>query len=153
MSQQPQLQPLASGASSGSPANGTTVPPLPASSVSSPFLGQSVIPLVNKLQDIFSQLGSASTIDLPQVLRSPFFVSARYIPLRKKWPEILAWNAWKLASFSDVILFYCKQTRFLVGTASHYTCLSELYCKKVTVFAHNIISSIVHSSVFCSTLD
>ncbi|CAK9882879.1 unnamed protein product [Sphagnum jensenii] len=48
-------------------ANGTTVPPLPASSVSSPFLGQSVIPLVNKLQDIFSQLGSASTIDLPQV--------------------------------------------------------------------------------------
>ncbi|KAH9552361.1 hypothetical protein CY35_09G062800 [Sphagnum magellanicum] len=67
MSQQPQLQPLASGASSGSPANGTTVPPLPASSVSSPFLGQSVIPLVNKLQDIFSQLGSASTIDLPQV--------------------------------------------------------------------------------------
>jgi len=67
MSQQPQLQPLASGASSGSAANGTTVPPLPASSVSSPFLGQSVIPLVNKLQDIFSQLGSASTIDLPQV--------------------------------------------------------------------------------------
>jgi GTPase SAR1 family protein len=67
MSQQLQLQPLASGASSGSLANGTTVPPLPASSVSSPFLGQSVIPLVNKLQDIFSQLGSASTIDLPQV--------------------------------------------------------------------------------------
>jgi hypothetical protein len=78
MSQQLQLQPLASGASSGSLANGTTVPPLPASSVSSPFLGQSVIPLVNKLQDIFSQLGSASTIDLPQVLRSPFFVSVRY---------------------------------------------------------------------------
>ncbi|KAJ7517112.1 hypothetical protein O6H91_21G011000 [Diphasiastrum complanatum] len=37
--------------------------PLP----SPPFLGQSVIPLVNKLQDIFAQLGSASTIDLPQV--------------------------------------------------------------------------------------
>ncbi|KAH7284156.1 hypothetical protein KP509_34G041800 [Ceratopteris richardii] len=32
-----------------------------------PGVGQSVIPLVNKLQDIFSQLGSASTIDLPQV--------------------------------------------------------------------------------------
>ncbi|KAJ7516642.1 hypothetical protein O6H91_22G065700 [Diphasiastrum complanatum] len=31
------------------------------------FLGQSVIPLVNRLQDIFAQLGSASTIDLPQV--------------------------------------------------------------------------------------
>jgi len=31
------------------------------------LLGQSVIPLVNKLQDIFSQLGSASTVDLPQV--------------------------------------------------------------------------------------
>ncbi|GLJ33321.1 hypothetical protein SUGI_0670350 [Cryptomeria japonica] len=30
-------------------------------------LGQAVIPLVNKLQDIFAQLGSASTIDLPQV--------------------------------------------------------------------------------------
>lgn len=30
-------------------------------------LGQSVIPTVNKLQDIFAQLGSASTIDLPQV--------------------------------------------------------------------------------------
>jgi dynamin 1-like protein len=31
------------------------------------LIGQSVIPLVNKLQDIFSQLGSMSTIDLPQV--------------------------------------------------------------------------------------
>ena len=31
------------------------------------LIGQSVIPLVNKLQDIFSQLGSASSIDLPQV--------------------------------------------------------------------------------------
>ncbi|CAK9278861.1 unnamed protein product [Sphagnum jensenii] len=61
------LSVISSGASSGSAANGTTVPPLPASSVSSPFLGQSVIPRVNKLQDIFSQLGSASTIDLPQV--------------------------------------------------------------------------------------
>ncbi|KAJ0972605.1 hypothetical protein J5N97_020564 [Dioscorea zingiberensis] len=30
-------------------------------------IGSSVIPIVNKLQDIFSQLGSASTIDLPQV--------------------------------------------------------------------------------------
>uniref|UniRef100_A0A0D6R8X3 Dynamin-type G domain-containing protein n=1 Tax=Araucaria cunninghamii TaxID=56994 RepID=A0A0D6R8X3_ARACU len=30
-------------------------------------LGQSVIPTVNRLQDIFAQLGSASTIDLPQV--------------------------------------------------------------------------------------
>ncbi|KAK1264101.1 Dynamin-related protein 3A [Acorus gramineus] len=30
-------------------------------------LGHSVIPMVNRLQDIFSQLGSASTIDLPQV--------------------------------------------------------------------------------------
>ncbi|KAH7438780.1 hypothetical protein KP509_04G031100 [Ceratopteris richardii] len=31
------------------------------------FIGQSVIPLVNKLQDVFSQLGSSSTINLPQV--------------------------------------------------------------------------------------
>ncbi|KAG0488190.1 hypothetical protein HPP92_007001 [Vanilla planifolia] len=30
-------------------------------------LGSSVIPMVNKLQDIFAQLGSSSTIDLPQV--------------------------------------------------------------------------------------
>eukprot|EP01018_Ginkgo_biloba_P007166 Gb_18285 [translate_table: standard] len=30
-------------------------------------LGQSVIPVINKLQDIFAELGSASTIDLPQV--------------------------------------------------------------------------------------
>lgn len=45
----------------GSPSAGTPSPP-PAA-----FLGQSVIPLVNKLQDIFSQLGSTSTIDLPQV--------------------------------------------------------------------------------------
>ncbi|CAN6458982.1 unnamed protein product [Victoria cruziana] len=34
----------------------------------SPYsLGHSVIPIVNRLQDIFAQLGSASTIDLPQV--------------------------------------------------------------------------------------
>eukprot|EP00268_Persea_americana_P031583 TRINITY_DN3078_c0_g1_i7.p1 TRINITY_DN3078_c0_g1~~TRINITY_DN3078_c0_g1_i7.p1 ORF type:complete len:827 (-),score=172.30 TRINITY_DN3078_c0_g1_i7:227-2707(-) len=30
-------------------------------------LGHAVIPMVNKLQDIFAQLGSSSTIDLPQV--------------------------------------------------------------------------------------
>lgn len=30
-------------------------------------LGGSVIPIVNKLQDIFAQLGSQSTIELPQV--------------------------------------------------------------------------------------
>ncbi|WOK96623.1 dynamin-related protein 3A-like isoform X1 [Canna indica] len=30
-------------------------------------VGHSVIPIVNKLQDIFAQLGSSSTIDLPQV--------------------------------------------------------------------------------------
>lgn len=30
-------------------------------------IGQSVIPILNKLQDIFAQLGSQSTIDLPQV--------------------------------------------------------------------------------------
>ncbi|KAG9147532.1 hypothetical protein Leryth_007329 [Lithospermum erythrorhizon] len=32
-----------------------------------PTLGHSVIPIVNKLQDIFGQLGSQSTIELPQV--------------------------------------------------------------------------------------
>uniref|UniRef100_M1CFA8 Dynamin n=1 Tax=Solanum tuberosum TaxID=4113 RepID=M1CFA8_SOLTU len=30
-------------------------------------LGHSVIPMVNKLQDIFVQLGNHSTIELPQV--------------------------------------------------------------------------------------
>ncbi|KAL5988435.1 Dynamin-related protein 3A [Asimina triloba] len=43
--------------------------PIPSSSSLPPAnpLGHAVIPIVNKLQDIFSQLGSASTIDLPQV--------------------------------------------------------------------------------------
>ncbi|KAG0555684.1 hypothetical protein M758_12G191700 [Ceratodon purpureus] len=53
------------------PGSPSTAPPSPvsnsSSSAPSPFLGEAVIPLVNKLQDIFSQLGSASTIDLPQV--------------------------------------------------------------------------------------
>lgn len=35
--------------------------------LSSSYLGQSVIPIVNKLQDIFAQLGTTSSIDLPQV--------------------------------------------------------------------------------------
>ncbi|KAF8406115.1 hypothetical protein HHK36_008195 [Tetracentron sinense] len=37
------------------------------SSATSAPLGHSVIPIVNKLQDIFAQLGSSSTIELPQV--------------------------------------------------------------------------------------
>ncbi|GMN58350.1 hypothetical protein TIFTF001_027441 [Ficus carica] len=42
--------------------------PSPSSSSSSAApLGNSVIPIVNKLQDIFAQLGSQSTIELPQV--------------------------------------------------------------------------------------
>ncbi|KAJ8531622.1 hypothetical protein K7X08_033980 [Anisodus acutangulus] len=40
--------------------------PVASSSNTAP-LGQSVIPIVNKLQDIFAQLGSQSTIELPQV--------------------------------------------------------------------------------------
>ncbi|KAF7127357.1 hypothetical protein RHSIM_Rhsim11G0141700 [Rhododendron simsii] len=40
--------------------------PSPPSSNAAP-LGHSVIPIVNKLQDIFAQLGSQSTIELPQV--------------------------------------------------------------------------------------
>ncbi|KAG6709986.1 hypothetical protein I3843_06G151400 [Carya illinoinensis] len=39
----------------------------PSSTSSAPPLGHSVIPIVNKLQDIFAQLGSQSTIELPQV--------------------------------------------------------------------------------------
>lgn len=38
----------------------------PPSSAAAP-LGSSVIPIVNKLQDIFAQLGSQSTVELPQV--------------------------------------------------------------------------------------
>ncbi|KAM7271390.1 hypothetical protein ACFE04_030604 [Oxalis oulophora] len=45
--------------------NNTT--PQSTSSSSAPPLGSTVIPIVNKLQDIFAQLGSQSTIELPQV--------------------------------------------------------------------------------------
>ncbi|XP_031479312.1 dynamin-related protein 3A-like isoform X5 [Nymphaea colorata] len=41
--------------------------PAPSSNAAVGSIGQSVIPIVNKLQDIFSQLGSSSTIELPQV--------------------------------------------------------------------------------------
>ncbi|CAH8384547.1 unnamed protein product [Eruca vesicaria subsp. sativa] len=44
----------------------TDSPPPPAASKAAP-LGSSVIPIVNKLQDIFAQLGSQSSIELPQV--------------------------------------------------------------------------------------
>lgn len=49
------------------PGSPSSAPPPSPTTAASPFLGEAVIPLVNKLQDIFSQLGSASTIDLPQV--------------------------------------------------------------------------------------
>jgi dynamin 1-like protein len=39
----------------------------PSTSSAAAPLGHSVIPIVNKLQDIFAQLGSQSTIELPQV--------------------------------------------------------------------------------------
>lgn len=55
---------------SGSPSSAPSSASASASAPSS-FLGEAVIPLVNKLQDIFSQLGSASTIDLPQVSPLP----------------------------------------------------------------------------------
>lgn len=49
-------------------ASTSSSPSHPSSSSSSANpLGHAVIPIVNKLQDIFAQLGSASTIDLPQV--------------------------------------------------------------------------------------
>ncbi|CAH1445056.1 unnamed protein product [Lactuca virosa] len=41
-------------------------PPPPTNANAAP-LGHNVIPIVNKLQDIFAQLGSSSTIELPQV--------------------------------------------------------------------------------------
>ncbi|PKA55240.1 Dynamin-related protein 3A [Apostasia shenzhenica] len=46
---------------------GAASTPSPAQLVVSGPVGSSVIPIVNKLQDIFAQLGSSSTIDLPQV--------------------------------------------------------------------------------------
>ncbi|KAL3651670.1 Dynamin-related protein 3A [Castilleja foliolosa] len=42
-------------------------PAAPNNTAAAAPLGHSVIPLVNKLQDIFAQLGSQSTIELPQV--------------------------------------------------------------------------------------
>ncbi|XXG49120.1 hypothetical protein AAC387_Pa02g3387 [Persea americana] len=45
--------------SSSSPSHPSSAPANP--------LGHAVIPIVNKLQDIFAQLGSSSTVDLPQV--------------------------------------------------------------------------------------
>ncbi|KAD6454344.1 hypothetical protein E3N88_09050 [Mikania micrantha] len=40
--------------------------PSPATATAAP-LGRNVIPIVNRLQDIFAQLGSSSTVELPQV--------------------------------------------------------------------------------------
>ncbi|GFS34534.1 dynamin-related protein 3A [Actinidia rufa] len=45
----------------------TSSQPSPSPSSNAAPLGHSVIPIVNKLQDIFAQLGSQSTIELPQV--------------------------------------------------------------------------------------
>ncbi|RCV28776.1 hypothetical protein SETIT_5G430200v2 [Setaria italica] len=49
-------------ASSAAPSAAAT-----AAAAAAAAVGSSVIPIVNKLQDIFAQLGSSSTIDLPQV--------------------------------------------------------------------------------------
>ncbi|CDO97375.1 unnamed protein product [Coffea canephora] len=51
------------------PVNDAVASPSPASQSNSSvvLLGSSVIPIVNKLQDIFAQLSSQSTIELPQV--------------------------------------------------------------------------------------
>ncbi|KAF8665012.1 hypothetical protein HU200_054336 [Digitaria exilis] len=51
-----------SSASSAAPSSAAT-----AAAAAAAAVGSSVIPIVNKLQDIFAQLGSSSTIDLPQV--------------------------------------------------------------------------------------
>ncbi|CAL4945897.1 unnamed protein product [Urochloa decumbens] len=51
-----------SSASSAAPSAAAT-----AAAAAAAAVGSSVIPIVNKLQDIFAQLGSGSTIDLPQV--------------------------------------------------------------------------------------
>ncbi|KAL0905225.1 hypothetical protein M5K25_027414 [Dendrobium thyrsiflorum] len=46
---------------------GSNAVPSPSQPATPGPIGSSVIPIVNKLQDIFAQLGSSSTIDLPQV--------------------------------------------------------------------------------------
>ncbi|GJR42998.1 dynamin-related protein 3A-like protein isoform X1 [Tanacetum coccineum] len=49
-------------------ADDTAVPTTPPTiTTATPPLGANVIPIINKLQDIFAQLGSSSTIELPQV--------------------------------------------------------------------------------------
>ncbi|KAK3162855.1 hypothetical protein QOZ80_1BG0094610 [Eleusine coracana subsp. coracana] len=53
--------------SSASPASLASSPAATAAAAAAAAVGSSVIPIVNKLQDIFAQLGSSSTIDLPQV--------------------------------------------------------------------------------------
>ncbi|MQL78741.1 hypothetical protein Taro_011153 [Colocasia esculenta] len=49
------------------PVTAAATVPSPSPAAAAGPIGHSVIPIVNKLQDIFSQLGSSSTIDLPQV--------------------------------------------------------------------------------------
>ncbi|XP_010029996.2 LOW QUALITY PROTEIN: dynamin-related protein 3A [Eucalyptus grandis] len=49
------------------PASPSPAPSAAAAAAAASPLGNSVIPIVNKLQDIFAQLGSQSTIELPQV--------------------------------------------------------------------------------------
>ncbi|XP_039138061.1 dynamin-related protein 3A-like [Dioscorea cayenensis subsp. rotundata] len=51
----------------GAAGAGTPLAPSAAESKLAEAIGSSVIPIVNKLQDIFAHLGSDSTIDLPQV--------------------------------------------------------------------------------------
>ncbi|XP_052205224.1 dynamin-related protein 3A-like isoform X2 [Diospyros lotus] len=53
--------------SSSQPAPATSPSPTPSPLPNASPLGHSVIPIVNKLQDIFAQLGSQSTFELPQV--------------------------------------------------------------------------------------
>ncbi|TVT97266.1 hypothetical protein EJB05_57490, partial [Eragrostis curvula] len=50
-----------------SSASSASSPAATAAAAAAAAVGSSVIPIVNKLQDIFAQLGSSSTIDLPQV--------------------------------------------------------------------------------------
>lgn len=73
-------QPASTVPAASVPGSPSSAPPPSPASAASPFLGEAVIPLVNKLQDIFSQLGSASTIDLPQV--SPLVLPCSMIAVK-----------------------------------------------------------------------
>ncbi|EFJ35472.1 hypothetical protein SELMODRAFT_404911 [Selaginella moellendorffii] len=79
----------------GSPCSGS--PPHPTALPA--FLGQSVIPIMNKLQDIFAQLGSPSTVDLPQLVHVQRKMDDREF---SEWGEFLHLPGRRFTDFSHI---------------------------------------------------